>query len=238
MVGTYRDSELPPGHPLPEVLAELERGPELPRVRLAGLDEREVAELIGGDGERRHGRARSTRRPRATRSSSSSSCATSRSRRPAGSATRAARGPARRDRAARWPAAEPGERVLGVAALIGRDFDFELLERSPAYRRTSCSTRSTRRCAAGCSRRWASAPGRYSFVHALLRTTLEEELTATRRARLHRRIGEAMERGLRDTARPVARRARAALRRRRATGGDRAVGYAERAAEQASPAGL
>ncbi len=49
IVVTFRDSELQPGHPLPELLAELERGRELPRVRLDGMDEREVAELIGGD---------------------------------------------------------------------------------------------------------------------------------------------------------------------------------------------
>ena len=32
-----------------------------------------------------------------------------------------------------------------------------------------------------------SAPGRYSFAHALLRSTMEAELSATRRALLHRR---------------------------------------------------
>ena len=56
MVGTFRDSELQPGHPLPELLAELERGRELPRVRLDGMDEREVAQLIGGDAAARHRR--------------------------------------------------------------------------------------------------------------------------------------------------------------------------------------
>jgi tetratricopeptide (TPR) repeat protein len=35
--------------------------------------------------------------------------------------------------------------------------------------------------------------GRYSFSHALIRETLYEELSATRRVRLHRRIGEALE---------------------------------------------
>ena len=50
-VGTFRDSELHPGHPLHELLAELERGRVLPRLRLDGMDEREVAQLIGGDAE-------------------------------------------------------------------------------------------------------------------------------------------------------------------------------------------
>jgi hypothetical protein len=43
----------------------------------------------------------------------------------------------------------------------------------------------------------AEAPdraGRFDFVHALIRETLDEELTTTRRVRLHRRLGEAIER--------------------------------------------
>ena len=88
MVGTFRDSELQPGHPLPELLAELERGRELPRVRLDGMDEREVAQLIGGEA-RPAPSPRSTRRPAATRSSSSSSRATWRSSRARASPARA-----------------------------------------------------------------------------------------------------------------------------------------------------
>jgi DNA-binding SARP family transcriptional activator len=38
-----------------------------------------------------------------------------------------------------------------------------------------------------------SAPGQYLFTHALIRQTLYDELTSTRRARLHRRVGEAIE---------------------------------------------
>src|SRR4030042_394602 len=37
------------------------------------------------------------------------------------------------------------------------------------------------------------AVGRYSFSHALIWETLYEELTTTRRVRLHRRIGEVLE---------------------------------------------
>ena len=37
------------------------------------------------------------------------------------------------------------------------------------------------------------AVGRYSFSHALIRQTLYDELTTTRRVRLHRRIGEVLE---------------------------------------------
>ena len=36
-------------------------------------------------------------------------------------------------------------------------------------------------------------PGRYSFSHALIRETLYEGMSAPRRARTHRRVGEALE---------------------------------------------
>ena len=38
-----------------------------------------------------------------------------------------------------------------------------------------------------------SVPGRYSFVHALVRSSLGEGFSLTRRAAIHRRIGEAIE---------------------------------------------
>ena len=39
----------------------------------------------------------------------------------------------------------------------------------------------------------AERPGRFSFSHALINHTLYEELGATRRARLHRRVAESLE---------------------------------------------
>ena len=47
LVGTFRDTELDPGHPLPDLIADVERDRPVPRVRLGGMDEREVAALIG-----------------------------------------------------------------------------------------------------------------------------------------------------------------------------------------------
>jgi hypothetical protein len=43
-------------------------------------------------------------------------------------------------------------------------------------------------------------PSGYSFSHALIRQTLYSELSATRRARLHRRVGEAIEQSIRGDA--------------------------------------
>ena len=81
------------------------------------------------------------------------------------------------------------------------------------------------------------ATDQYWFSHALIRETLYEELSTTRRVRLHRQIGEALEEldaegNLPQLAYHFA---------EAAPGGDveKAVDYAERAAERAiEPGGL
>ena len=45
-----------------------------------------------------------------------------------------------------------------------------------------------------------TAVGQYSFAHALIRETIYEQISLTRRAQLHRRIGEAIEGALGDAA--------------------------------------
>ena len=129
MVGTFRDSELQPGHPLPELLAELERGRELPRLRLDGMDEREVAQLIGGDaapGTVAAIHAETGGNPFFVKQ-------LARHLEELDGARIADAGVPQGVRdviAARvGRLSEHAGRVLGVAALIGRDFDLELLER-------------------------------------------------------------------------------------------------------------
>jgi len=129
---------------------------------------------------------------------------------------------------------EHAGRVLGVAALIGRDFDLELLERVAGLPEGELLDVLDAAVRGALLVEVPSTPGRYSFAHALLRTALEAELSATRRARLHLRIGEAIEEL--HGARPepwlaeLARHFGAAGSR--AAG--RAVAYAERAAAQAA----
>ena len=50
-VGTYRDTELDPGDPFAQLLADLHRDGSLERVRIGGLDERAVATLLDAAGE-------------------------------------------------------------------------------------------------------------------------------------------------------------------------------------------
>jgi len=83
--------------------------------------------------------------------------------------------------------------VLVTAAVIGRDFDLELLE---------CATRVPvddlldileAAETAALVREVLDRPGRYSFRHALIQHTLHEELGPTRRARAHQHVAEALE---------------------------------------------
>ena len=56
-----------------------------------------------------------------------------------------------------------------------------------------------------------AAVGQYSFAHALIREAIYEQLSPTRRAQLHRRIGEAIEGAVGRSARPAGEFARLPL---------------------------
>ena len=68
-------------------------------------------------------------------------------------------------------------RVLSMAAVIGRDFDLDLLARSPTPRRTSCWTSSRSRGGGAGAR--GGRRGRFTFAHALIQHTLYEDLGPT-----------------------------------------------------------
>jgi class 3 adenylate cyclase len=85
------------------------------------------------------------------------------------------------------------ERVLSTAAVIGRDFDLDILER--ATRVPADTLIDTLEAAATLSlaHEVDGAPGRYIFGHALVQHTLYEDLGLTRRARMHERVALALE---------------------------------------------
>jgi DNA-binding SARP family transcriptional activator len=242
MVGTFRDSELHPGHPLPELLVELERGRELPRFHLAGMDEREVGQLVDSwhDGLVQDGAVRAIHAETGGNPFFVKQLVRHLEEVDDAGDLHAANGfdvpQGVRDVIAHRVArlSEHAGRVLGTAALIGRDFDFELLERVVGLPDDELLDVLDAAVRAALLVEVASAPGRYSFAHALLRTTLEAELSATRRARLHLRIGEAIEHihgaRLDPWLAELARHFSAAGPR----AADSAVAYAERAAAQAA----
>ena len=79
--------------------------------------------------------------------------------------------------------------MLSVAAVIGRDFDLDLLARATNTAEDDLLDILDAAAAVSLVRELADTPGRYSFAHALIQHTLYEDLGATRRARAHRARG-------------------------------------------------
>jgi hypothetical protein len=84
------------------------------------------------------------------------------------------------------------ERLLTLAAVIGRDFDVELLARVGEV----SEDRVVELCEVATDAtvlRETDVVDRYTFAHALIERTLYDSLSATRRARAHRAVAEALE---------------------------------------------
>ena len=88
---------------------------------------------------------------------------------------------------------QDAERVLSVAAVIGRDFDLDLLARVTKTSEDELLDILEAATVVSLVREVTDAPGHYNFAHALVQHTLYEDLTLTRRARVHRQVGEALE---------------------------------------------
>ena len=162
-------------------------------------------------GDRRAGRPRSaagrrrrrsspscTARRTAIRSSSRRSCTTSPTRTAASAARsrctrrRARRACARSRGAGSRGSASPRAQMLATAAVIGREFDFDVLEEVGPLAGDELVAALEEAVEARVLREDAERVGRYAFVHALMRATLYDGLSAVRRARLHGRVGEAL----------------------------------------------
>jgi predicted Ser/Thr protein kinase/tetratricopeptide (TPR) repeat protein len=252
IVGTYRDSELARTHPLAEMLADLRRQPSVTRLVLRGLEPDQVNVLVntfvGRDvspslarlvadstegnpffiGEMlRHltetGALATLRDGSGGRKSATALGL------PEGVKEVIGRRLAR--------LSEACNRTLSLAAVIGREFDIEILEALddlPEDRILDAIDEGVR------AQLIAEAPyraGRFSFVHALIRETLYGELTTTRRVRLHRRVGAAIEglaRGRSDQ--PLADLAYHFVQAASAEVADKAIDYATRAGDRAADA--
>ena len=88
---------------------------------------------------------------------------------------------------------QDAERVLSLAAVIGRDFDLDVLARATKTSEDELLDILDAATAAALVRELADTPGHYSFAHALIQHTLYEDLGPTRRARAHRQVAEALE---------------------------------------------
>ncbi|MEZ4552299.1 MAG: protein kinase [Dehalococcoidia bacterium] len=200
VVGTYRDTELARTHPLSEALAELNREGGFQRIVLRGLERSEVASYVrqqaGGDVateivdrvfEETEGNPFFLAEVVNLMAQEGTLTAGSVSDIAIPDGVREALG-RRLDRIS-----EETNALLQVAAVVGREFTYDTL--SLLGERTDDEL--LRMIEEGLAARVIEElpqPGRYRFTHALMQETLLDELTTTRRVRLHGQVGEALER--------------------------------------------
>ena len=88
---------------------------------------------------------------------------------------------------------EQSSRLLSLAAMIGREFDLDVLSAASESDEDDVLDLLDAALAAGLVVEVGESPGRYRFAHALIGHTLDQDLGATRRARLHRKVAAALE---------------------------------------------
>lgn len=206
VLATYRDTELGPNHPLAALLAERHRLSALERLTVTGLSPGEVEEFVS----RAFGREPDTDTTRLARNlyaqtagnpfflrevlrqlTETGGGGAEEHRVPVDTGTIVPEGV--RDvvggRIGRL--SEPARRLLAIGAVVGAEFDLELLgtvSELPEDELVEALDDSLKAQLID-----ETDADQYGFAHALVRATLVGELSATRRRRLHRRIGEAIE---------------------------------------------
>jgi DNA-binding SARP family transcriptional activator/tetratricopeptide (TPR) repeat protein len=199
ILGTYRETEVDEAHPLPRALAELRRARVLVSLRIGGLGEDDVAELIWARAGReapapfvRSIRDRTEGNPffveevlRDIRGADDWSAAIARIGVPESVNDLLQRRMRRLD--------DDCRRLLTFAAIAGREFALEILVRVSDTTADEVAETLEQAIAARVIEESPGAIGRYSFAHALIREAIDEQLSQTRRAQLHRLVGEAME---------------------------------------------
>ncbi len=203
LVGTYRDVEVRRQHPLSSTLAELAREQLSQRVVLRGLCEEDVARFI----EMSCGVAPPERLVAAVHKSTEGNPFFVREvvnllaregsllqERPTTSWTLTIPESVREVVGRRLDGlSKECNRVLTIAAVIGREFDLRTLEQITGLPGDTVLDLLEESVAARIVDELPKTLGRYSFSHALIRETLYEELTVARRVRLHRQIGDVLE---------------------------------------------
>jgi len=249
VVATYRDSELGRTHPLGEMLVPLRRDPAVTRLTLRGLDAGNVSALVDSIvGAGVH--ARLTQAVMDT-TDGNPFFATEvlLHLKETGAIARVGEGPGStiepatvglsegiKDvigrRLSRLSAA--CNRALGVAAIIGREFDAALLEAVCDLPESDLLDALEEAIRAQLITESPRISGRFEFVHALIRETLYGELSSPRRVRLHRRVAETIERSAGTGTRPLSELAFHFSQAASAGTADRAIDYATRAGDHAA----
>ena len=88
---------------------------------------------------------------------------------------------------------DAANKALAVAAVIGAQFDLATIESAGGPEGDELFDALDQAVGHGVIREIPDVVGRYSFAHALVRSTLYEELSTNRRVRMHARVGLALE---------------------------------------------
>ena len=212
VLGTYRDSELSHSHPLTDTLGDSCTTARVSRIELAGLDDSGVVAFLEAAAGQTLDDAGVGLAHAVYRETDGNPFFVSEVLRHL-----AETGAIYQDATGRWTSEESldqmalpdsvrevigarvgrlgqdAERVLSMAAVIGRDFDLDLLARATKTTEDELLDILDAAAAAALVRELADTPGHYNFAHALIQHTLYEDLGLTRRARAHRQVGEALE---------------------------------------------
>jgi predicted ATPase/class 3 adenylate cyclase len=202
VVGTYRDTEVRRQHPLSQTLGDLARGELAQRILLRGLTETDVARFI---------EITSGVTPRddvvnaVYRETEGNPFFVNEVVRLLVSEGRLTAGPPSKSWSVNVPESVRdviGRRLdrlsadcnkaLTIAAVVGREFDLAVLMRFAELSDERLLDALDEALAARVVTQLPTVE-RYAFSHALVRETLVAEVTPTRRARLHRKIGETLE---------------------------------------------
>ena len=204
ILGTYRQTEVDEAHPLGQAIAELRRARALATVTLGGLGEGEVAELVASQ---LTGAAPATVARSIVERTQGNPFFVEEILRDVGPDGDVS------DALTRIPDSvkdlllrrlrrldEGCKRLLSIAAVAGHEFALDVLELVAGGTAEEIAEGLEPAIAAQVIHESPTAVGQYSFAHALIRETIYEQISLTRRAQLHRRIGEAIEGALGDAA--------------------------------------
>jgi tetratricopeptide (TPR) repeat protein len=201
VLGTYRDTEVGRYHPLAETLGDLARHPVYERIRLGGLDERDVArflELATGTHPLPALVAAAYRQTEGNPlflAELTRLLVSEGSPRPELLSGRVVIPQGVREVIGRRLGRLSPEcsRVLLVAAVVGREFDVKLVERVLGLPATKLLEVLEEAVALGIVTEERASVGRYRFAHALIRETLYDAMPIPRRVHVHGQMGRALE---------------------------------------------
>ena len=212
VLGTFRDTEVSPSCPLNDLLGALRREPRVSRIHLEGFDDTGVLAFVeAAAGQHLEGTELDLARAvcRETEGNPFFVGEVLRSLIETGAVYRNENG--------RWAAAgdwsdmqlpnsvrevisarvarlgAPAGQILTSAAVIGREFDFDLLVSVSGLDPEQVIDVLDAASSAALVREVPEVPGRFTFSHALTQHTLYQQMGTVRRSRAHRQVAEAIE---------------------------------------------